>query len=191
MLVVNMVLFEDFESLDLFGPVEIFGKLECLNLLYLSRSGGLVKSAQGAEIMTVSCERFIPNEILLVPGGLGTRKLVEDEIFLRKIQDMALASRWVLSVCTGSALLAKAGLLDGISATSNKRALNWVMEQGPEVSWSKTARWVHDGKFYTSSGVSAGTDMALAFVAEHWGSERAEAIATRIEYHWDPNYAGN
>lgn len=185
MQIVNLVLFEDFECLDLFGPVEIFSKLDGLELLYLSQFGGLVKSGQGAEIMTLPFDHLAANEILLIPGGIGTRHLVDDKVFLQKIAEMSSVSRWVLSVCTGSALLAKAGLLDGKRATSNKRALDWVMEQGPAVYWDKTARWIHDDKYYTSSGVSAGTDMALAFVAEQRGLERAETIARRIEYQWN------
>jgi transcriptional regulator GlxA family with amidase domain len=88
------------------------------------------------------------------------------------------------TVCTGSALLARTGRLDGIAATSNKAAFKWVMEQGPKVDWKAEARWVEDGKFMTSSGVSAGMDMALAAVQRLYGEAEAERVATRTEYDW-------
>ena len=76
------------------------------------------------------------------------------------------------SVCTGAGLLARAGILDGRRATSNKRSLDWVISQGPKVEWVPQARWVEDGKFATSSGVSAGIDMALAIIASICGIRR-------------------
>lgn len=85
-----------------------------------------------------------------------------------------------MSVCTGSALLAKTGMLDGKDATTNKRAYNWVIQQNSNIKWIKEARWVQDGNIYTSSGVSAGIDMALGFVADNFGIEKAEEIATGI-----------
>jgi transcriptional regulator GlxA family with amidase domain len=97
----------------------------------------------------------------------------------------------VSSVCTGAALLARAGLLDGRRATSNKLSFKWVTEQGPAVEWIlRQARWVEDGKFATSSGVSAGIDMTLALIAKLAGAESAERIAIRMEYEWhrDPSW---
>jgi len=81
-------------------------------------------------------------------------------------------------------MLAKAGLLDGRKATSNKRSFDWVRASSNDVDWIKEARWVVDGKFYTSSGVSAGMDMALGFVSDIYGKETAERIAFSIEYNW-------
>ena len=89
-----------------------------------------------------------------------------------------------MTVCTGTALLARTGLLDGKNATSNKRAFEWVMGQGPEVIWIKKARWVVDGKYYTASGVSAGIDMTLGFLKDQYGQIFAEDIAFKIEYTW-------
>ena len=81
-------------------------------------------------------------------------------------------------------MVAHAGLLDGRRATTNKLAFKWVTEQGPAVDWVKQARWVEDGKFATSSGVAAGIDMTLALIARLSSAERAELIATRMEYEW-------
>ena len=81
--------------------------------------------------------------------------------------------------------MAKAGLLDGKRATTNKRAFDWVASQGPNVDWQRKARWVEDGKFITSSGVSAGTDMALALIARLCGIDRAREVAQWAEYVWN------
>ena len=89
-----------------------------------------------------------------------------------------------MSVCTGAALLARAGVLDERQATSNKAAFSWVVSQGPRVRWVKQARWVEDGKFWTSSGVSAGIDMALAVIARLIRLELAEELAVLMDYEW-------
>jgi transcriptional regulator GlxA family with amidase domain len=89
-----------------------------------------------------------------------------------------------MSVCSGSALLAKAGLLDGRRATSNKQFFDLARGQGPRVDWVAQARWVEDGPFATSSGVSAGIDMALGVIARLFGKERAQEIADLTEYEW-------
>ena len=104
--------------------------------------------------------------------------------FLQALTHLATSADWVLSVCTGSALLAKARLLDGRQATSNKRAWQWIISQSQQVNWVAQARWVVDGKFYTSSGVSAGMDMALGFIADRQDIEVARQIAHDIEYRW-------
>jgi transcriptional regulator GlxA family with amidase domain len=126
-----------------------------------------------------------PEGALLIPGGMGTRSLVDDEGFIGKLALPAGKAPFVLTVCTGSALLAKTGLLDGRNATSNKKAFPWVQSTRPEVNWIKRARWVVDDKFYTSSGVSAGIDMALGFVKDIHGPRKAHEIRDTIEYVWN------
>ena len=182
---VNILLFDDFETLDVFGPVEILGKVEEYELNYLSLNGGLVVSAQGASIMTHKMERTSKAEILVVPGGRGTRALVNNNVFLEMLTASAMHSNYCLSICTGSALLAKAGLLNGRSATSNKRAFSWAMSTNTNVNWIQNARWVADETYYTSSGVSAGMDMALGFIKDRFGEQRALDIAKSIEYVWN------
>jgi transcriptional regulator GlxA family with amidase domain len=100
------------------------------------------------------------------------------------LRDRSEKAQITSSVCSGSALLAKAGLLDGHRATSNKMFFNLAVMQSDKVEWIETARWVDDGKFVTSSGVSAGIDMALAIIARLFGNETAEAIAIGAEYTW-------
>lgn len=182
---INILLFDDFETLDVFGPVEILAKIEGAELCYCSLEGGVIKSAQGTEIITSRFENVEPDSVLAVPGGRGTRSLVNEEDFLRHLLKAAEASKYVLSICTGSALLAKAGILDGKKATSNKKAFDWVTSLSGKVEWIRHARWVRDGKFYTSSGVSAGMDMALGFVRDLYGQDVAEQAAQDIEYIWN------
>jgi len=109
---------------------------------------------------------------------------VNNQLLIDTIRKISVSSNYVLTICTGSALLAKTGLLDGRKATSNKRAFDWVMTNGKDVNWIKHARWVVDGKYYTSSGVSAGMDMALGFLADRHGLEFARKVAFEIEYNW-------
>lgn len=178
------LLFEGFETLDLFGPVEIFSKTPDAKLRYISMDGGIVSSAQGTQIVTEKAEKLPENSVLLVPGGMGTRPLSQNAEFLEKLAALAFPADFVLSVCTGSALLAASGVLEDRRATSNKMAFEWVRTTG-DAEWAEKARWVPDGRFYTSSGVSAGIDMALGFVSDRYGRELAEGIARRTEYIWN------
>ena len=178
------LLFDQFESLDLFGPVEIFGGALAASMNYVSMEGGLIRSAQGAQIHTQKAELLPEGSVLLIPGGMGTRPLSKDGAFLARLKELAGSAEYVLTVCTGSALLAAAGILQGVKATSNKFAFEWVKSTGG-AEWVGRARWVRDGKYYTSSGVSAGIDMALGFVADHYGREAAEENARKAEYLWN------
>lgn len=94
-----------------------------------------------------------------------------NDLFLQNLAKLVQQSQTCLTVCTGAALLAATGVLDGKPATTNKRAFEWVRGTRPQVGWRQKARWVSTGKFYTSSGVSAGMDMTLGFIADRWGLE--------------------
>jgi transcriptional regulator GlxA family with amidase domain len=189
----GVMLFEGFEVLDVFGPLEAFGILaydgKC-RVVTVAERAGAVTSAQGPKVIAdfgfteSGFNDCPPIDILLVPGGIGTRREVTNHTALEWLIAHAQKAEIVASVCTGAALLAKAGLLDGRRATSNKLSFKWVMEQGPKVNWVHEARWVDDGKFSTSSGVSAGIDMALAIIARITDLTTAENIAIRMEYEW-------
>lgn len=181
--VVTVVLFEGFEVLDVFGPVELLSKVPEVSIEFAGPRVGPVRSAQGAEVIaTTSHAEVITPDVLLVPGGQGTRELVGDPRFLRWLGEAASRARLVTSVCTGSALLAAAGSLDGYRATSNKIAFDWVTTCGPSVDWVPRARWVHDRDRWTSSGVSAGMDMTHALIADLFGDEAALTAVRRAEY---------
>jgi transcriptional regulator GlxA family with amidase domain len=194
---VGVLLFENFETLDVFGPVEILGRLKDLHSIrFYSLSGGLIRNSHGISISTEKLDTEHNNsEIVIIPGGAGTRPGVNDQLLIDAIRKISVSSNYVLTICTGSALLARTGLLDGRNATSNKRAFDWVMTNGENVNWIKHARWVVDGKYYTSSGVSAGMDMALGFLSDRHGLEFARKVAFEIEYNWteeseDDNFSG-
>ncbi len=182
---VNILLFNDFETLDIFGPIEVLGRVQEYDINYYSQKGGIITSRQKTQIITEDIDSADKRGILVIPGGQGTRKLVNDESFLNMLKVVAEESKFCLSICTGSALLAKANVLNAKSATSNKISFEWVKSVNDNVNWIKKARWVVDGKYYTSSGVSAGIDMTLGFVSDRFGMERANEIAEHIEYVWN------
>lgn len=183
---ISIILYPDFETLDVFGPVEIFGKVPDWKMQFYSRDGGLISNRDGVEIATESFNTMPQSEIdtLFIPGGTGARTLILEADYINQLKQLAQKSRYVLTVCTGSALLAKSGLLDGKRATSNKLSFQWVKTSSLQTQWIEKARWVTDEKYYTSSGISAGMDMALAFVKDRAGETVARQIATRIEYRW-------
>jgi putative intracellular protease/amidase len=181
---VNCLLYEDFETLDLFGPVEVLSYSDTEPSRYFSVNGGIVRSRQNTPVLTEKIDSMDTDGILLIPGGVGARALVNDDGFVQTLKALAEKSLWCLTVCTGSALLASTGLLDGRQATSNKLVFTWVTTTGTSVLWQKQARWVVDGKYYTSSGVTAGIDMSLGFVADRFTHDKAIEIANYIEYEW-------
>lgn len=181
-----IVLFEGFETLDVFGPVQMWGRLDDHDLVLVSETGGAVTSSQGIQtLVDYSFDEAPQFEIIMVPGGAGTRREVDNPAMLEFLRRQDAGTEWTTSVCTGSALLARAGILDGRKATSNKRAWEFATSQDEDVLWQGEARWVVDGKHITSSGISAGTDMALGLVEMLYGRERADRIAHSAEYSWN------
>lgn len=183
---VAVLVFENFETLDVFGPVEVFGRLlDKYTVRFYSLDGGAVKNMHGVSILTGKLEDINEKvELFIIPGGIGTRLQVNNTLLIDKIKQVCAVSKYVLTVCTGSALLARTGLLDGKKATSNKRAFEWVITNSSHVIWDKKARWTVDGKYYTAAGVSAGIDMSLGFLCDHYGLEFARQVATKMEYNW-------
>jgi transcriptional regulator GlxA family with amidase domain len=187
---IGVVLFPDFELLDVFGPLQMLGLLpEHFEICMTAQNGGIVTSRQGPKSVADYDFNGGQFDVLLVPGGMGTRQQVDNPVLLDWLNNQSAGAQYVTSVCTGSAVLARAGLLDGLRATTNKKAFDWVVTQGDKVNWQKQARWVEDGKFFTASGVSAGIDMSLALIARLLGQETAEQTAGWAEYEWhqDPD----
>ena len=182
----GVVLFEGFELLDVFGPLEMFGlAADHFEIRLISESGGVVASRQGPKSICDDSFQSAPAiDVLLVPGGIGTRREVNNPVLLNWLKKRSQHAELVASVCTGSALLAKAGVLDGLRATSNKLAFVWAASQSEKVQWQQQARWVEDGKVFSSSGVSAGIDMALAVIAKLVSQQAAEDAANFAEYTW-------
>ena len=184
-LTLGAILYPDFELLDLYGPLEMFGNVGEVEIATVAAAPGPVASAQGPKTLAeYGFDDCPPLDLLLLPGGIGTLAALEDEALLEFLRARSATARSTLSVCSGSAILARAGLLDGRRATSNKMFFSLATSQSEKVDWVEEARWVEDGGMVTSSGVSAGIDMALAVIAGLFGGERAEQISVLTEYEW-------
>ena len=187
---VNVLLYEGFTTMDALGPAEVLsrareGERKCYEIEYFSVAGGLVGSSTSAKIWTRKLDEIAKFDVLLVPGGFAARELAHDSGFIAVLGELVRRHEYVIAVCTGSVLLAKTGLLDGMEATSNKLSWQWVTSEAPSVRWVRAARWCVSGKFYTSSGVSAGIDEALGFIADMHGLDEAQRIARTMEYVWN------
>lgn len=183
---IGAVIFEGFEMLDYFGPLEMFAMhRDKFKIVAVGETAKPVTSSGGPAVVPDTTfadgDRY---DVVLVPGGKGVRVEIGNTAMLKWLRTACAEAEVVTSVCTGSALLARAGLLDGRVATTNKLAFDWVREvsQTEAVDWLRSARWVKDGKFYTSSGVSAGTDMSLQVIADLLGEEAAQTAAFWAEY---------
>lgn len=182
---VAAILFPGFELLDVFGPLEMFGVCtKEYEVLLLAESEGPVGSAQGPVVQAAAIAGIETVDMILVPGGRGTRREMGNETLLGEIRRLAASAELTMSVCTGTALLARAGVIDGRRATTNKMAFKWVAGQSDKVDWVPQARWVEDGNVFTSSGVTAGMDMSLAVIARQYGEALAEKVAVWTEYEW-------
>jgi transcriptional regulator GlxA family with amidase domain len=192
---VAVVLFDGFTVLDMYGPVQAFGACRItrpdgppfrfFEVFTIAEHRGPIKSGEGPSTHAdYTFAEAPPYDILLVPGGFGTREAVKNDTVLGRLRASSEKAAVTATVCTGSALLARTGLMDGRPATSNKIAWDWVVQQGPKVLWKRKARWVDDGNLITSSGVSAGTDMALALIARLHGRDMAVSAARNMEYLW-------
>lgn len=183
---VGALVFPEFELLDLYGPLEMFSiPTDRFEIRIVAETAGPVAARGGPKTHVDDLmSDHKPYDILLVPGGLCTRREVENAALLDWLRAAAGRARLVTSVCTGATLLARAGLLDHRKATTNKLAWDWATAQGPNVDWQRKARWVEDGAFVTASGVSAGIDMSLAVIARLIDTETAESAARAAEYDW-------
>ena len=180
------IFYHDFELLDAYGPLEMFGALgDKIELVTIAQEAGPVSSSVGPKTVADYGFDDAPElDLILIPGGIGTIPELKNETLLNFLRLRCPQCPVTMSVCTGSALLAKAGRLDGLAATSNKMFVELARSQGGEVDWRESARWVDAGQYVTSSGVSAGTDMALAVIERLFGAELAEQVMNYTEYQW-------
>ena len=181
---IGALIFPGFEMLDYYGPLEMFGFFpEDFRIIAVAETAAPVAASNGPA--TLPEQVFSDGhtyDLLLIPGGRGTRTEKENPALLEWLRRASEEAEIVSSVCTGSLLLAAAGLLDHRAATTNKIAFDQITRQAPEVDWKRRARWVQDGRFWTASGVSAGMDMALAILAALKGEETAIKAAEWGEY---------
>jgi transcriptional regulator GlxA family with amidase domain len=182
----GILLYERFELLDVYGPAEVFGNLRNrLKVVTVADKAGPISSAQGLKaVADHGLDDCPPLDFILVPGGIGTLTQLGNTRLHDWLRERAKSAQVVMSVCSGSAILAKAGLLDGKRATCNKQHFRTLTAGHKNVNWVKEARWVDEGDRVTSSGVSAGIDMALHMVARLYGEDIAQRVADGIEHEW-------
>ncbi|MEO0359473.1 MAG: DJ-1/PfpI family protein [Pseudomonadota bacterium] len=178
--------FPSVQTLDLFGPIELLGGFDDrISLTLVAETDEPVPTRHGQRILP---DRTIHDpasyDLLMIPGGDGALQVAESAEAMDWIRAKVDDAELVMTVCTGSVLLAMTGKLDGYEATTNKQDFLATAPLGPNVKWRRKARWVEDGKFFTSSGVSAGMDMALAVAAHLFGVEAARWMAEGSEYEW-------
>jgi putative intracellular protease/amidase len=180
-------LFDGFTALDAVGPYEVLDRLPGAHVRFVAAEPG-PKRTENASLSLVA-ERSLaespPPEIMVVPGGFGTRALLDDEELLGWIRSAHESTRWTTSVCTGSLLLGAAGVLDGLKATSHWTVLDRLAEFGAVPT---PERVVEQGKVMTAAGVSAGIDMALRLAQDVAGEDTAKAIQLSIEYDPQPPF---
>ncbi|CAB1081776.1 Intracellular protease [Olavius algarvensis Delta 1 endosymbiont] len=188
-LTLGAILYNDFELLDFYGPLEMFGNLKPdIEIITVAKESGAVASFQGPKTVAEFNYQNCPSlDLILLPGGFGTVKELENQAIMSFLKELVPEAKVTMSVCSGSWILAKAGLLNGRRATSNKVYFKMATQLSDQVEWVPEARWVEDGPFFTSSGVSAGIDMALAVIASLYGNDKAVEIANYTEYVWNKN----
>jgi transcriptional regulator GlxA family with amidase domain len=190
----GIVVFEDVEVLDFCGPFEVFSVTRLneqrrreepspFNVFLVAETKSRLVAAGGMKVFPdYDLDDCPALDILVVPGGWGTRKEMNNERLLRWIADRSRQVKILTSVCTGALLLGKAGLLDGKRATTHWRSLDWMQELFPKTHVEKQLHFVEDGALFTSAGISAGIDMALKVVARYFGDAIARATAKHMEY---------
>jgi putative intracellular protease/amidase/GNAT superfamily N-acetyltransferase len=183
---VAILVFDRLTALDAVGPYEVLQRVPNTRVRFVAARRGVVRTDQGLGLMADSArDELTSADVLVVPGGIGTRALVDDEATLRWIRAIHERTTWTTSVCTGSLLLGAAGLLRGREATTHWASLDALAQFG---ATPVTRRVVEQGKILTAAGVSAGIDMALRLAAYVAGDEVAQAIQLGIEYDPEPPY---
>jgi putative intracellular protease/amidase len=201
---ISIFVFDGFEPIDVFGFAEAFSIARFLDQSYegdppypfqtvlIARQLGNVKSINGPlvapdwDFTRALLERL---DVLMIPGGRGVWQLLggkpaDVQALLKWVRDLDKRVSIMASVCTGAAVLASAGLLDGLPAAINHGAFGWVAAHGPRVLWDNVSRWIDAGKYVTSAGVSAGTDLGFHLMSRLAGRAVAEIAVSAAEYDW-------
>jgi len=190
---IGVALFEGAEELDWAGPWEVLAAWalqwpdDGVHVFTLAREDRPVTCAKGLRVLPdETWETAPPLDVLVYPGGRGTRRELQDEAVLDWIRDLAAGDTVVASVCTGSLVLAAAGLVDGKPATTHWGSLELLPTLGREIEVRPDDRFVDNGNILTAAGVSAGIDMALHLVARLHSIERAREVRRYIQYDPEP-----
>jgi transcriptional regulator GlxA family with amidase domain len=198
---VGILIFDDVEVLDFCGPYEVFSVTRLdderrreepspFEVLLVAESDPPITTAGGMhvvpDVIIADCPLL---DVLVVPGGWGTRRERLNERLLDWIRERATEVELLTSVCTGALLLGQAGLLDGRPATTHWRSLEWMQGLFPAVDVRAGVRYVEDGNVITSAGIAAGIEMALRVVERLYGTQVAESTARQLEYPFAPTPA--
>ena len=190
----GILIFPSFEVLDFCGPFEVFSVTRLdesrrreepspFEVLLLAERPGTVVASGGLKVTPdTTLADCPPLDVLLVPGGWGTRREIQNAPLLAWIGERGQHVPLLTSVCTGAMLLGHAGLLDGLHATTHWRSLDWMRDSFPQVTVERDLHVVEDGRVLTSAGISAGIDLALRVVARVHGEPIARATARHMEY---------
>ncbi|CAO3657713.1 unnamed protein product [Umbelopsis ramanniana] len=201
----GVLLFPGFALLDACGPLEMLNGLSSVVPITLSLvaldSLNPVPTMVPADSLAdefkdraeqqqpSTCQRLCPThtldtcpplDVLLIPGGFGVPNAAQDERVLKFVTESK--AQTIITICNGAGILASTGLLDGKRATTNKWWFKEVTNARPQVNWVQKARWVHEGRFWTSSGISSGLDVVAAYIREMYGEKIGELIPDILEY---------
>lgn len=205
---------------DNFAPLDVYGPMQAMNVSFglladdtadetkplfehynVCKEIGMVKTGLNNDGPEVLCcydfSNLPPVDIVLIPGGMGSRVIIDDTSFISELKTLVYKTPIVLSVCTGAALLAQTGFLDGKMATSNKSEIpwKWVKRKGKSVKWDYAPRWIGEVDkttqtgYMTSAGVAAGIDMMLALINELFGPKIVTNTQNKMEYTWNSHPA--
>lgn len=186
---IAIFLFDDVEVLDFAGPFEVFSVTNWLSdyavskVYTVARKKAPVSARDGLSVNPDFAIAESPTpDFMIIPGGHGTDKVLEQEDVISWIRKCAESAEKIMSVCTGSLLLAKAGLLEGLRATTHHMVFDQLAELAPNTEIVRSERFVDNGKIITSGGISAGIDMSLHVVEQVFGEEMALKTAAIMEY---------
>lgn len=193
---VGILIFDDVEVLDFCGPFEVFSVTAQLNatasdrrpfaVFTIAQTDRIVKARGGLQVQPhFTLENHPPIDILVVPGGWGTRREVDNPVILDWLRKVSGETQLNTSVCTGAFLLAKVGLLIEKRATTHWASISRMRQDFPQTSVIENTRWVDEGNIISSAGISAGIDMSLHVVERVLGREVAENTARQMEYDWN------
>jgi transcriptional regulator GlxA family with amidase domain len=188
---VGILIFDEVEVLDFAGPFEVFsvaGRRQNLDLFNVFVVAQVAAPVMARNRLSINPHYSIDDcpllDIVLVPGGYGTRREMNNQVILDWVNDRAHAAQLVLSVCTGALVLARAGLLEGLDATTHAGAFDLLEQLAPNTRVLRDRRVVDNGRVILSAGVAAGIEMSLHVVAKLHGVDVAEETARYMEYPW-------
>jgi putative intracellular protease/amidase len=186
---VAIPIFDGLTALDAIGPYEVLSRLPDARVRFLAAEPGAKRTENGMLALTAdgALDDLKTPEVIVMPGGYGTRSLMRDEHMLDWVRAAHATSEWTTSVCTGSLVLGAAGILDGLEATTHWAFMDTLGRLG---AVPVNRRVVEQGKVITAAGVSSGIDMALTLAARIAGEDMARAIQLAIEYDPEPPFDG-